>query len=642
MIRFVKHNFFSLLLFIIMAGCAYYNIMFNAEERYEAGLKKIELSRDGEITPEIRNDFYKSIDKCWKLINLYGDSSAYAADALLLIGKCHYLVEEYLKSERHLRQFVDRYKKSDLIVEGYLWLGKSLLALDRDDEALEYLNEVLAADENDDLNSKAYFYMGKTYYKKEAYDLARTQFLQSIDQAKEEDIRANAQYLIAESYFNEKNYVDAATNYILVSEYNTSDELQFQSKMRSIKCLVELKQYDQVIERLEAFSLDPRFLYKKSVIEAEIGNCYKIQGKSLEATEKYIDVMEIYPRSEGSAMAAFGMAQIMEFAYADLDSAKSLYQRVTKEYRDSEFKSTADDRAKLIDEYQKINANIKKDLNDLKLLAEQINGDSVITDVIENADESQNEGSQTSVKKKENRRSESEIKSSLEKNKFALAEFFLLNLGRYDWAAKAYTNFIESSEDSILVPKAHYALYYIYHYELSWEEKADSVKQILLSEFAQTPYARYLSANKSALDNDVSQKSPYKYLYLQAEGAMSEEDYSDAIDLFNQIAEEDSGSLLAQKSRYAVAWIYENKLEDIQGAVEAYNLVAEEYPQSEVGGIAKNKIRTPVEEPSTTDSLNVILPDSVSTDTLQSIDDKLKLEDNTLQNQFPDSSDADL
>ena len=163
-----------------------------------------------------------------------------------------------------------------------------------------------------------------------------------------------------------------------------------------------------------------------------------------------------------------------------------------------------------------------------------------------------------------------------------------------------------------------------------------------LSEFADTPYARYLSVNKSEFDNNQNQKSPYKYLYLQAEGALSEEDYSDAIDLFNQIAEEDSGSLLAQKSRYAVAWIYENKLGDIDSAVEAYTLVAGEYPQSEFGSIAKNKIRTPVEEPSTSDSLNVILQDSVGTDTLESIEDKLNLEDNTLQNQFPDSSNADL
>lgn len=635
------HNFFIFALIFFIAGCAYYNIMFNAESRYEAGLKKIELSKDGQITAEMRNDFYKSIDKCWKLINIYGDSSSYADDALLLIGKSHYLVEEYVKSERHLQQFVDRYKKSDLIVEGYLWLGKSLLALDRDDEALGFLNKVLAADENDELNANAYFYMGRSYFKKEAYDLARTQFLQTIELGGE-DIRANSQFLIAESYFNEKQYVEAAENYTKVSDYTTSDDLQFRANMHSIDCLVELQKYDLAIETLEEFSLENRFAYKKSVIEAEIGNCYKIQGKSIEATEVYYDVMELYPRSEGSAIAAFGMAQVMEFAYADLDSAKSLYQRVTKEYRNSEFKPQSDERAKLIDQYQKIDANIKKDLNDLKLLAEKTEIDTVISEDSESADKSIPQDRGTVSKKKNEPRTKSEIEYSLEKNRFALAEFFLLNLGRYDIAAKAYTNMIETSEDSILVPKSYYALYYIFDYELNLPEKADSIKQIILSEFSHTAYAAYLSTNQTVLEKDEKEKSPYKYLYLQAEGAMSEEDYADALDLFYQIAEEDSGSMLAQKSRYAVAWIYENILEDVESAVEAYWMVVEEYPETEVGKIAKNKISIPVQKPSPADSINAVKQDSIGTDNLESLDDALNLDETGKETQAADSSNTEM
>jgi hypothetical protein len=60
-----------------------------------------------------------------------------------------------------------------------------------------------------------------------------------------------------------------------------------------------------------------------------------------------------------------------------------------------------------------------------------------------------------------------------------------------------------------------------------------------------------------------------------------------------QIAEEDSGSELAQRARYATAWIYENKLEDVQGAISAYTVLAEEYPNSDAGKIAQNKIKIP-------------------------------------------------
>ena len=69
----------------------------------------------------------------------------------------------------------------------------------------------------------------------------------------------------------------------------------------------------------------------------------------------------------------------------------------------------------------------------------------------------------------------------------------------------------------------------------------------------------------------------------------------DAIELFNQIAIQDSGTLWAEKSRYAVAWIYERKLGNSAKAVEAYTILAREYPDSKTAQIAKNKIKRPVE-----------------------------------------------
>jgi hypothetical protein len=85
---------------------------------------------------------------------------------------------------------------------------------------------------------------------------------------------------------------------------------------------------------------------------------------------------------------------------------------------------------------------------------------------------------------------------------------------------------------------------------------------------------------------------------------MYDERYPEAIDFFNQIAEEDSGTALAQKARYATAWIYENKLEDIQNAVTAYAVLAKEYPNTEAGKIAQNKIKIPVQEEIETTTAN--------------------------------------
>jgi len=189
-----------------------------------------------------------------------------------------------------------------------------------------------------------------------------------------------------------------------------------------------------------------------------------------------------------------------------------------------------------------------------------------------------------------------------------LAEFFLLALADYDSAIAAYSNFIIMSEDSILVPKAHYALYYIYGYELNNSVKSDSIKDKILYEYPSSAYANYFRGQDESEIVSEEEESPYKYLYLQGESLISDGQYYDAIDIFTQIAVEDSGSKIAQKARYSNAWIYEKKLDDIPSAVHAYTLVAEEYPNTEMGKIAKDKIKIPVEETVTTsDSVSATL-----------------------------------
>ena len=621
MYRLPQKSIVVILLLSLLAGCAYYNTMFNAEEKYETGEKLLAQSKGKEITPEIRKDFYDAIDKCWKLINLYGDSSTYADDALLLIGKSHFQVEEFVKSERYLRQFLNRYPKSDLIAEANLWLGKSLVNLDRDDEAKVFLNEALEADQSNEMNSHALLSLGNVNFKEKDYKKARTFLERVIDISSSDDLDARAQYLIAESYFEEGDYAQAASHFDLVSGYKTQIDFLFNAFMRRIDCMVELGQLDQAIDLLEENSTNNRFVHKNSVMRARIADIYKDEGKFIEATDEYDDVLKVYPRTEGSAMAAFGMAQLMEFAYFDLDSAKALYQRVGQEYRQSDLTEYAEKRAHMLDQYQKIEANIKRDLDDLQKVESAVE-DSALVVENQGQDSQENDTNEPTkaVQRKPTIRTKEEILSSLQKNKFAKAEFFLLTLANNDSAVTLYKAFTEQSSDTLLVPKAYYALYYIYAHELEMPEKADSIKQIILQDYPETSYAAYFKAKKTKTRQIANDDSLYKDLYEQGETLMFDGRYEEAIDIFTQIAVEDSGAEVAKKARYASAWIYEKKLDDIPGAVHAYTILANEYPQSEAGKLAKEKIKEPVEEPAPVDSTGggsggqFPNPDSVITD----------------------------
>jgi outer membrane protein assembly factor BamD (BamD/ComL family) len=196
-------------------------------------------------------------------------------------------------------------------------------------------------------------------------------------------------------------------------------------------------------------------------------------------------------------------------------------------------------------------------------------------------------------------RTEDEIVKSLEKNRFGLAEFFLLTMQNYDSAVAAYSNFIkESPENSELIPKAFHALDYIYSYKLQDSLRADSVEQIICQKYPDSEYANYIyKKQKKPVTKEIDDS--YKKQFFQAESLLSDQKFYQAIDIYRQIAENDSGSIWAEKSRYAIAWIYEKELNDLPRAISAYTLITQEYPKGEIYNIAINKIKKPETVPET-------------------------------------------
>ena len=80
---------------IFFVSCAYYNTYFNAQKRYNEAFKKQNASKSKTLTGDIKKNYRETIKKCWKLIDTYTDSSDWADDALLLIGKSHHNLQEY-------------------------------------------------------------------------------------------------------------------------------------------------------------------------------------------------------------------------------------------------------------------------------------------------------------------------------------------------------------------------------------------------------------------------------------------------------------------------------------------------------------------------------------------------------------------
>ena len=109
---FLKNKIFHQILiyfFILLLGCAYYNTLFNAKKNFNAGLEIIQKEPGKETSSQAKRYFEQTIEKCWKLIELYSDKSKYADDALLFIIKSEYYIGNYSQATLHVNQFLSKY-----------------------------------------------------------------------------------------------------------------------------------------------------------------------------------------------------------------------------------------------------------------------------------------------------------------------------------------------------------------------------------------------------------------------------------------------------------------------------------------------------------------------------------------------------
>jgi len=652
----VKKYYVLLALFFVFS-CAYYNTFFNAQKRYSEALKKQNSSKNKTVSGDVKKNYREAIKKCWNLIDVYSDSSDWADDALLLIAKSHYNLQEYKKSQRVLEQFLLKYGQSPLVPEAKLWLAKTYISEQRDDEALKLLDNLFSDDLSSDVAGQIFYILGDLYYQRDNFDKALENLTKCVNLSSDDELLGTAYYSMGEIYFTRQNYQQAIAMFEELKGLDIPAQREFEAQMQQVESYTKLNEYDKAEAILKNMKRDIRFKKQYALIDTKLANLSEIQGDKEFARDSYYDIIAKYKNDEGASLAAFYLAQLYELDFGNLDSAEAYYKRVRNLKTQEELSKQAKIQSGLLNEYIKLRDQLRKDQRDLFSLAQ---GDSTLEDSLEvkidstdikarinnaSAEESdsrlaeastnisnvKSESDSTKIKKIQPQtkkvaisRTPEQVHHSFQKTSFAKAEFFLLKYQNYDSALVSYHNYIQTfPNDSVLTPKAFYALYFIYNDLDSNFVKSDSIKSIILKRYPQSPYGLKLSgveAVPARLDS-TEQNQEYekdillKKEFLSAENLLFKGRYSQAIEAYNKIAEQDSGTVWAMKARYAVGFTFEHFLKDTLDAITAYSILVKEYPGSQFEKIAKNKIKEPPPEvvPIASDSTRVsTLADSLN------------------------------
>lgn len=709
--RSINLIFFGLFLF----NCAYYNTLFNAKKSYNEGIKIIQSEPEKENHPNADKHFEQTIEKCWKLIELYSDKSKYADDALLYIIKSEYYLKNYGQAKSHVNQFILKYPESDLALEANLWYGKLLIQDEEIEEGKEKLNKVLTLTKDSRLRAEAYYELGNLAFINETYGEAIQFFEKALDEKVDKQYAAFINFNLGESYFHQKQYKEAINQFKKVAKYSPSLDIEYRTNLNMGKSYAELGEYENALTTFRKMLTAPRFKNFIPQIKTEIAKTQYMRGNKEDAIILYKEVVNEKVSNLGTALASFSLGKIYENEIQNLDSAVYYYGQVKKLYIKFDSVDIAEEKFLFLSELKKIKDNIKQD----KYLIFKIETDSYFRDslyttqfedsilmvygegpskktkyadqpiqptqamldtfevdtssllfklsiieldsvrttlldsihVLDSLDLFDSDTMIASIqdsltvinfymyqktprtdddKDKVERRKLPQIKEDLKNNQFHLAEYFLLNLAEYDSALTYYHNFLTAYQDSILTPKTLYSLYYIYSQDQYYNEvKRDSLEMIIMYEYPNSLFAKELQKKENTFlyeNRPDPQANSAEFMFMEAEQLYFDGQLDSAISAFKVIAEFDTSLIWSAKAQYTVAWIYENDLQNTSKAIQEYEYLKENYPNSEFTKVAAIKIKplsdTTIPEDSTSFALKMGPEMDTTTDTTTSLDRK--------------------
>lgn len=350
----------SVLLFA--SGCAYYNTLFNARKSFNQGIKVIRESPEQQRTPPTaKKHFETTVDKCWKLIEIYSDKSKYADDALMYIAKSEFYLEKYPQAKQHLGQFMKKYPNSNLLSEAQLWYAKVLLKEEDLEGARQYFVLVINTAKESQLRSQANFELGLYAFEKEDYSRSIEYLRSALKEKIDDEYKALLLYYLGESYFIQKNYQEAIEQYKKVADFSPSLDIEYKSLLHLAKAYTEIGKYKEAERVLRKMLTAPRFQNFAPVIKAAMGENHQRQGRLEDAIEIYEEVVRERKNSPGSAEAAFQLAKIYEYTYNNIDSAVTYYGKVEQLFSKFDSVQVAKNKKAFLSEFKAIRDKIRND-----------------------------------------------------------------------------------------------------------------------------------------------------------------------------------------------------------------------------------------------------------------------------------------
>jgi len=559
--------YLPLVLGAVAFNCAYFNTFYNARRDFQEAERRRETESPGARGSDAsyRELYDRAIKGASKVLAFYPESR-WVDDSLLLLGKAFYRKGEYGKAERKFRELLVNFPGSKLVDEAAYWRGLSLRKMGDPAGAEEVLSEVARSSRS--------------------------------------NWRYNALLALGDMRFEGGDYAGASELYSRVSSDADRGELRGMALLALGRCYAALGKPGRAVGYFRA-SLKQGFSSIKLEYDARvsIGECYESQGKFTEAIEAYGSVLgrermrPYFPRVKLMIARCY-------HRLGRIEDALDIYSEVAESYGGTPHAAEALYRKGLI--YQRELRDIST-AEELYSAAGRISGSDF-------ADSAKAKAHDISLLKEYRSRLAEARGPERLKVQMLLAEHFFLNFEEPDSALATYSKVAEGDTSGIYAPKAMYAIGWIRENVSRDSVGAAEAYGELLKLYPDSRYAGFVR-EKLGIAPPRGEDAPARAEFLRAEdlrmsGRLSPEGY---IALLDSLVSRYPKSRYAPKALYAIAWTYENCLDDVERAAGYYRRLLREFPGSEYAELGRRKMEYyNLDEPPAGGGPTTAIPDSTA------------------------------
>lgn len=529
---------------MLFLGCAYYNTFYNAKKQFKKAEKSLaENPPAAGISGSQRDLYEQAIKKASKVLTFH-PKSKYVDDALFMVGKAYFRMEEFGKAQRKFEELLANYPQSGFRWETHYLLGRVHYYMDNLAQAGDVLQILVDAKQRNPWMDDAQFLMGEIAFSNGDYKRAVQDFAKISEDHPKSELGAQAVFMVGECYFKLKNYRAALDAFQKVDERKLTKQMLYEQDLRIGECYLQLKDYQEALKTFQQLARSDRFVDQQMETRLRIAEVYYLQGDTTQAIEEYEDIVKKSSKTKEAAGAYYQLGLISMEGMDDLTTAKDYFDKSKAESPTSDAGKLASLRRGQIDKLE-------------EHLAKVAASDSLLDP-------------------------EAHI---------ALAEVYLLDLNWPDSALAYYQKVVQLMPQSKQAPLSAYAAAWIMENIVMDTAQSRDMYQDLIAAYplSESAIAARVHLGQPAMI-DTSEQNAAERLRLAENQLLKENDIDGALALYESIVIDFPQSPYAPKAECAIAWTLEYMKGDRDSAKTIFKGLAQKYPNSQCALLAQKKI----------------------------------------------------